>query len=779
MNILKKIKNQILLVLLILAPVAVSDACGPRPVSFYGYTFLNQNIFLKKEKEKKKKNGEEVPVVAVFDGLFMGFFEKKDSVLADENLAEWEERYCGLVKKEDLRFIIYRSSIIDLQLLLTNTKSKSLVVPHRLRGNSFAEYIWENKCTENVEYLIFAKQCEPYVTAGDKWAVIRRDTAAMRRLIRIGQQQFNRAKSHYMRLRYAYQIIRLAHYAGQYEQTLRLYDKLLPKIDRQDSRFNQSIIPWWIEGHRAGALMALGRRPEASYLYAKIFRYCPGRRQSAYLSFSIRTDEEWKRCLQLCQSDEERAMLYAIRAANPKSRALEEMQAIYRLDPKSPQLELLLLQEMRKVERELLGLKFNSHRRQNKRYLGIPSQDIGIYVVDLQAFVRKCREEAKVQRPELWHLAEGYLQFLAGDFYAADKTFLAVSAKINDLKLREQLEVFRLAMEIARFDQPEPAVEEMAYRIMKENELYHRYPGFRAYLRDKMRYLYEQSGQNAKALLTYKSLTPLKVNPVPDMVEELLVVLQKPKRSNFERLLTEHFSLSDLFDLKAVLLMSQGQWEAASKVYALIPATEWAKYGRYNPFVENFHDRTNIGQKRDSLLKNIHLNRGELIKTLNDLEFEAKGNPDKAPRLYYKLGLAHYNMSYFGYEWKAMDYFRSRATWDHLNKGKRGVYSHPRFPLGNLENTDLSRALFFFEKCRLLAQSNELKAKAAFQAARCEQKLFFLTDRYQPPPCCNRIPQLPDDYLRNFNLLKEAFSDTDFYQWIIEECKYFEMFAKR
>ena len=774
-----KLPPKLLCLFFIFIPFFYSTACGPQPFSFHGYTFLNQNILFKKEKKGKKKTGETPPpVVAVFDQFYGNYFSKNDSVTINENIAEWEERYCGQVKKADLEYIIYKSDITDLEILLTNAKSKPMQVPLRLRGNSFAEYVWENKCTENVEYLIFAKRCEPHVTTGDGWQMPKRDVAAMRELIGKGQREFNRAKSHYMKLRYAYQLIRLAHYAGLYEETLKLYEKLLPKIDKFESRYAESIIPWWIEGHRAGALMKLERRAEASYLYAKIFRFSPGRRQSAYLSFSIKTDEEWAECLKLCQSDEERAMIYAIRASNPKSRAVEEMAAIYRLDPANPQLEPLLLQEVRKVERHLLGVKFNSRRQENKRRYGVPVNGIETYTIDLQEFARRVRAEAKVPRPNVWLVAEGYLEFLAGDFYAAEKTFTEAARKVDDEVLKEQLDAFLLAMEIAKFDRPTHQVEDMAYAIMKENELYRRYPSFQSYLRDKMRCLYEEAGQESKALLTHSSLEIIQVNPVPSMVDELLAVLQKPERTQLERLLTERFSASDLLDLKAIYMMGEGQLEAAAQFYARIPATEWSRYGEYNPFIDNFNDLVNIGPNKDSLMQTVSLNRGDLINTLLELEFQAKGNPEKAPIYYYKLGLAHYNMSYFGYEWRAMDYFRSGTTWNKLDRGRRGAYSHWKYPLGNRENTNVSRALYFFEKAHLMAKTPELRAKATFQAARCEQKMFFVSDLFQPPPCCNNIPQLPPEYLYNFSRLKNEYSDTDFYEWIVEECKYFAAYTR-
>ena len=88
--------------------------------------------------------------------------------------------------------------------------------------------------------------------------------------------------THYIRLRYAYQMIRLAHYMKDYEYTLDLYDFFMPKIDDKNS-----LIYYWIIGHRAGALRALGRNVEASYLYTQIFSKCPNRRQSAFHPFRM------------------------------------------------------------------------------------------------------------------------------------------------------------------------------------------------------------------------------------------------------------------------------------------------------------------------------------------------------------------------------------------------------------------------------------------------------------------------------------------------------------
>jgi hypothetical protein len=600
----------------------------------------------------------------------------------------------------------------------------------------------------------------------------------MQKLISQGKKEFKKTKSHYIRLRYAYQIVRLAHYAGQYEQTLELYEELLPQIDKKASHWDDSILPWWVLGHKAGALRRLGRNVEAAYQFALVYQSCPGRRLSAYQSFRIRTDQEWEECLRLCRSDTERATLYVIRASTPQSKALADMEKIYRLDPTNEHLEILLAQELRKMERNLLGLEFNPRRDENKRYHNLPRSDARDYAVRLLAFVRKCRQEAQVTRPTLWHVAEGYLEFMTGDYYAAANTFdKAAEHTTKEKALKAQLEVFKLALQIANFTKPDEATEQTAAHILEKNKVYRSQPSFADFLRDKMAWLYDEYGLTGKAFLCRNRLSTLKPNPNAEMIDDLLAMLSKPERTAFEKMLAEGFSVNDLLDIKATYLLSQGLTEAAYAVYRRIPVEAWDNYGQFDPFRETFKDCLSCKIKADTLPT--LLNKGELLEALLDLEIKAKSNIDGAARHFYRLGLAWYNMSYFGYEWRAMDFFRSGSTWERLHKGKDGVYEHWNYPLGNRENTDLAKAYFNFEKARLLANDPELAAKAAFQSARCEQKIFFKSETYKPEPCCNRIPRLPAESLESFKRLKEMYQETNFYKQIIGECKYFQVYASK
>ena len=565
-------------------PAQETHVCLPNDRSFHGYSFVNMDILRKQEQVAL------APLFMRFDKLYGNYFETVEKANQDDNLAEWAKRFCGDVKTEDLAYVIYKAPASELDLLLTATQSKSLTVPVNLQGNTFAEFVFEKKCTETLEYLLFAKQCEPHVTANDRWQALPRNKDAMQSLISEGKREFKRTKSAYIRLRYAYQIIRLAHYAGQYEQVLTLCEDLLPKVDKLHARWGESIIPWWIEGHRAGALLRLGRNVEASYAYAQVFEHCPGRRASAYQSFLIKTDEEWAACLRLCQSDGERATLYAIRAAGAESKALEEMEKIYEIDPKNQLLEGLLVQEIRKMERNLLGLEFNDEKEHNKRYHKLPRPYSGKYVIDLQRFARKCRQEGQVARPALWYLAEGYLEFLAGDYYAAEQTFRAVETKLDDKALKEQLAIFQIALKIASFEKPSDEVEQYAYDLITDNKRYGQYKSLPDFLKDKMAGLFLANQQPGMAFLSQHPLSDLKPNPQLDLLDNLIATALKTDQNSFERLILQENPLYTLLDIKATLLMGTGQLEAAMETYKRMPTENWDDFGQYNPFRETFKD---------------------------------------------------------------------------------------------------------------------------------------------------------------------------------------------
>lgn len=755
--------------LLLLSFHTAALACGPmHQYTFQGYTFLQPDV---------------VDVKHVLAPFFLSFEEARaqlgelEEQRQSDNIAEWEERICSNARLADIRTVVYETEQSDLRQLKTAMQSRSMPLPYKLSDNSFASFLRRLQCDETIDYLIFAKECQKYAVASDPWEGRKPNVAAMQDLIDEGLQLFRNTGSHYIRLRYTYQVVRMAHYSKQFQQALDLFEELMPMIDQPlFDKGRHSIIYYWTLGHKAGALRGLGRHVEASYLYAQIFRACPSRRTSSFQSFLIKSDEEWEACLRLCQSDEERANLFALRAHSADARALDEMERIYQYDPKHPDLEVLLLREMQKLEKDLLGTEFNFRRRENRRLHKIPRPYAGTYVVSMQRFAHRMYTEAAVQRPELWLLAEGYLQVLASDFYAAGKTFEDLAPKLKSKELRKQLDIMRLVLEICSIEEVTREVEERAYELRKKDKIYRSLRDFQVLARDKFAYQYALEGRPGKAFRSHHTLRDLKLNPQIDIIDDLLKICLNQDRNSLERLFVEDddkkLITNELYNTKAMLLMQEGQLEAAYRVFRNIPRSEWDDFGRFAPFVPMYLDCVHCERTQDSASL---FNRGQLIETMLDYEFKARAELENNARFYYFLGIAHYNMTYFGSNWDVMDHFRSGATWAQLGKGD--VFPYGETPYGNRESLNMNRALYFFEQARLFSKNRELGARIAFMAAKCELNQYYMSSDYVAPPCCNRIPNVPDAYQSNFKRLKDDFSDTEFYLSILEECLYFRAYA--
>jgi hypothetical protein len=720
---------------------------GPQTYSFLRPTLVNPTI-------------ASAPFLLPFQEIYAAY-GRQDRLQVRTNLQEWHERFCEVPDINDMGRLIYQASIRDLQALESAVLNARLPVPISLQSNSFASYIKRHECKETVEYLIYAKRCEPYAVLDDPWADRQKYVPDMRDLIDQGLRQFRRTESHYYRLRYAYQIIRLAHYAREYQRVLDLHEYLMPKTDN-----DPSIIEYWIMGHRAGALRALGQEVEAAYLFSRVFEECAGKRESAFQSFQVRNDAQWEELLERCASPEEQATLYALQARGDNARIIDEMEAIYALDPDNHHLEVLLVKAMALMEEEFLGTSFNRFRRENKRYHDVPDRRAGQELIRLQTFVRLVVRNQEPANPMLWEIAQGYLAVLAGDFYAATEHFEGLEARTRDPKLKSQLKAMKLVLEIVRMDELNDRIENRLAEIQFDNATYRSHPDFPDLVYDKLVSLYANNNQAGKLYLLRYSFDDLWVNPDIPIIDSLLILSGQTNLNRMERsLLRQEANLNlrnDLYNLKGMLHLARGNQIPAIEALKQIDNVAKNDYARINPFEERLIDCINCA-RQDSFRR---YNREQLINRFQELEYEALADQSVGARNFYLIGLALYNMTYFGYAWEGMDNFRSGISLKVRPTGSdANVRPHPKYPDGNREAFDCQPALKYFETALGLAKNPELAARAAFMAAKCEQNQYFAYGGERT--------------YQYFTLLREQYSGTNFYQEAIEECAYLEYFVNR
>jgi hypothetical protein len=747
-----------------LLPIQRTNSCGYSDNYFYGYSFFNKAIV-----DNQTNSARFFVEIISFDDLYNADNER-DSIFKracdDENLWEWRQKFCDYADLEDVREVIYQSSIEQLVELRTATQNNDMIENIALKNNEFAQQIAENNCAEVVDYLLFAKKCEPHVVATDAWEGEKKDIVTMAALVEDGKKLFLATKSPFLRLRYAFQVMRLAHYAGHYQTTVNLYNYLLPKVDGRV----KSVVHYWVLSLKAGALKRLNQRVEASYLFSVVFENCLSKRLAAMKGFAIQSDYEWQQCLSLCRNDKEKVSLYAMRAAHDEAKAVEEMQLIYDLDAQNPHLENLLLGEIRKLERDLLGYSFNDKKIHNQRFANLPRAAAGEYAIRLHQFVLKCIKEKKVKRPEIWRVADGYLELLRGDFYAATRTLDKAKDFAKTPALKEQIEVLILAAEISAFDKLDVETEDKVAAIV-ENPLYKKYKDLPDFLFDKLGQFYEKNNRKGMAYRCHHRIEAMKPNPQIDIIDDLLLLCQKTGKNSIERLFTtdeKGNSIEDeLWEMKGVYLLSQHQNEAALEAFKKVSIAQMGKQ-KFNPFGMRIKDCIYCPAKDSSKF----LDRQAITEKLIDLEYQSKSDLETGYKSMLKLGVAYYNMSYYGHSWGVMDYYRTGTAWHTAENRYDDDYAAYAYPFGNREQTDVRLAYQYLTNAYDLAKGKdpETAVKCAFWAAKCQQKLYYTSSDFRQT-AYGKKPNFPPEYL-TFSTLFKQYSDTQYFQEVIKECSY-------
>lgn len=757
------------------APGDPAGQCTPNWSFASGYTFIRPDLV--------DSRSAYAPYLLNWSNFYRDSFDIIDWQ-KKENVEEWSSRFCDLPNPEDVESVVYQATDADLTYLadLSRRKKGSTDLGYPFTDNSFAACVVYNGCEDVVEYLKYARSCETYCIArASKWRQKADHRTAMRRLIPVGEKLLNGTKSHFLKLRYLYQMVRLAHYAGDYQNVLDLYERCQPKIDRR----KPSVLEHWILAHLAGARQKLGDYSTAAYQFAQVFQQCASKREQAFESFKIRNQADWEAALYLCQSDQEQGTLYLLRAAKYQSTFQEDFEKAYEIDPLNPQLTLLLLHRVQYFEKWLMRTPATDRRFQLET-LEKKQREAALQLIRFQEFVAKVVASKQVDDWPVWAAIEGYLQVIARDLYAAEKSFQRLEKQLPSGKkgsiLQRQLEIWRTVAEINELETERGFDHDRAAKI-RTYRAFTDHPDLPLYLQDIQAEYFTNHKMSGLAALTVHGPGGLFLNPSPVVLDQLIRLAEAGNEDFLEtaQLYDTTTGLqsnlaAQLIEAKGIALLNQGHPEAALLAHRSMRATDRSNLKKYSGFKESIRE----GAPPLSAIDTLQLNRVEFVEKLIELEQNAKGNtalyPKEAARYYYLLGLGYYNSSWFGYEWELRDYYRDSRNWKRLGEGP--VFPFPGSYSGNYEVTDVRKALECFEKAlELVGDDPEFAAKIVFMAARTTQKIWFTDPDCNYLPGSSFIPLPPEKYRTYYRELFQKYQQTAFFSEVIAECKWLKAYS--
>jgi hypothetical protein len=770
--------------------------CGPEADPYDYYTsFFHQNL--------PEANGYRPFYYTGYNFLY----DENEPASVPEILAgEWAA-YCGVpVKDADAKKLVNKFARKDLNNLYYHIeKALPLKIPDSVKQNSMTDYFIRSKDTEALGYILYAKQVEPYVAGGEgEWSTPERDSIQMSKLIKNGQQLYSAAKKDLFKLKYAYQFLRLAHYSERYSDVISWYDEYVTKTSAA------SVLQPLSLALKAGALFRNGRQKEAAYLFSKVFAASNAKRVSNYLGFkwSVDSGVDKAEYLALGKNDKEKAAILALFALGSTNNDLENIKDIFRLDPASDALEVLVVREINKLEEKYLTPVMQNVRGGKAFYFSWTSADSDSIISDagkevkaLASFLHEAARSPSVKNAGLFETAAAYASYMTRD-YGTAKKYLAAAEKMRlTQKVKDQWVLTNLLVTINSQDKIDaafeaqllPSLKWMEGKVKSERPLdidYWQVQQWRSIYRNLMSEIlakrYHEQGDMARETLVIgaadhimkgnqlsygylNGIDFLRNNLMSRDVESLYTLLTGKQPSQFEQYLFDHNSVSkkEVIDFAGTSYLRE---------YDYNNAIDWFKRSSEkssitkNPFADLLFDR----EEQLPAEKNFSITKLAFAQEMLRLEQQAK-QPALAAKAYYKMALGMYNMSYYGHTWELVQYYRSGSDGYFIPQNATGFQK---------EYYGVFKAAEYFEKAMKASSDRNFRARCMFMMAKCSQKQLH---RPQYDDYGNNYAKMDADEEMYFSKFKnnklfpqfiKEYSNTAFYKEAYNRCSYLRDFVK-
>ncbi len=341
----------------------------------------------------------------------------------DSNIKDW---YAFLGKKVSQKAIydfMYRQSFTDL---------------NETSDNEFVKYLYQNKRTDVIAYLNWAKNCEVFTANEDKnpWERGKEKFKAdQTKFLNQLRQQIKAERNIYLQRRYAFLTIRLAYYNENKQLIKELYKTHFANSPKD-------FLYYW-------ALYFYCFTDEATSTdLANILAYSPEKRHATFYFFRRKFSLE--NALKNAKTNEEKANAYGFISMQNIDYNLANIKQIYKLQPYNEQLDFLLLREISKLEDwiytpyytfyypsvdrdaqvyydengEFDWDKYETHKEEvwskwnsSRQYILIKQGELKdrAYAKELLTFLKSC-DLSKVKDKMLWQSVLVQLQFMTKDF---------------------------------------------------------------------------------------------------------------------------------------------------------------------------------------------------------------------------------------------------------------------------------------------------------------------------------------------------------------------------
>ena len=696
--------------------------------------------------------------------------------LRNGNIEEWQ-KYLGL-SYEDTYYLVFKSTRDDLQKL---TKGKAASD----KKLAFATPDFVKKHKQALLYLAYTKYLEPYMRIipdtesevymwyWDEQYEHNAGDLDYEKVKTVLTKSWNAESDNELKLRYGYQLVRLAHYTRRFKEAVQLFDQYVKPLNMRTEMYYYAL------SQKAGALRGMGETEKANREFIHVFTNSLDLKTVAYssMTFGWETEINFEDFVAGAADNNERNDIYFMMGYGDFNNPVNEIEKIIANDPNAIQAMVLMVRAINKIERELLGEYYDYDMVSQSRYpYWDEDKEENLRPFFNQA-MRVCdRQCEQANDHNFWNLASSYLHFLNKDFDIASSQLGKV--KSNDALYKTMVRNLTAYIDICR--QPKITSDEerrlfAEYRdlftatnsVLYDNQYVFNdyFLGGKTFINEVLTNRYALQGEKAKSFLVMHHLTAIEGAPSDKLLDQLQSFLDKKKKTPLEEYLAEKGTTGlDNYNnyiayVKGVLRLTEGDFKAAKPLFdKQTRLTESKRIFGHNIRVW-YSGEENVIMRDDYLYEFpcIHdkMNETEVTDALMQLQkIGDKHNGDESAKAYYLMGNFFYNVSLTGY-------YRHYLRFDNNNGFN---YEKFGFDAESYQNT-VQVSNTYLDKAMKEASDPELKAHIAFARAKNAQQDLERQG-------FSEIQSVSDPHYREF----EKYEQTAYFKTVLSNCLYYRAY---
>ncbi len=653
-------------------------------------------------------------------------------------LDDWHGFLKEAVTPADWEQVLFKATLADIFAIEKRLSGKSAVAPKGFETSS----LWSTPAAAPrlygaVEFVELLKRMEPSVKF-ELYEDRPRPANPLVKELAAAQRGQKTAKEPFLQQRYAFAVLRSLFYRKEWAAAVTYYDRTVATLSAPSED-----LKWRSRFYVAGALRRDNRAARGNLELARIHAGYFALSGAAILDFRPAEDADWKDALKLAKDPKDRAALW--RMVGIKHDPMVAAQEIFKLDPRSPLIPLLVVRELSRVE-SIVGRTFTS--KPDPKEVAAQTKAFA----RLEALALKLGAAPGAAKPYVYDLIAGHIAALRGDLATArTRMQKAVAGAPGDKRVASQAKASLAMALVADWKITPRNEEELAQLVHGVDPAFARMGSLTNEVRTKLAIAYAAANRIVDAEFLAHAVTDALDDGNPELttkvrskwetvpfLEEMIARTDK-RTTEFDRfVLAGSHVKEDLEQELAVRTVLDGDFRGALKVFQTTTAKS-SLLGT-DPFVIHVidcHDcdHEKLGAKSTWTHKN-------LVARLADLELAAKGGGEAGAQAALAIGNALYNITHHGNA-------RSFTEGTHQSTG------------------DTRLAERYYKKVYDSSGNRELKAKAAWLAAKAELgTLIYNAEVANPNDGVDARTMIPKTWFPVF----ARFANTRYYKDVLRDC---------